>query len=102
MLPSSKKEGHIALHISVGSPSQNNRKLKKSPPPFFFEAVKGAVVKLLACGTRGPGLEPGTRYFKFSDWLSLVLCLCIIQFDREKKKKGGVMLQMPPSEASGQ
>ena len=30
----------------------------------------GGVVKLLTCGRKGPGFEPGSRHFEFRDWVS--------------------------------
>ena len=45
--------------------------------PFEFQTSlgilgsgSGRVVKLLACGARGPGLHSWSRYLNFRDWLS--------------------------------
>ena len=57
MLPSLKKDGQIALHMSVGSPSPTTESLTNAPLPF--KVLKGAAVKLLACRTRGPSINPG-------------------------------------------
>ena len=38
---------------------------------------------------KGSRYQPGTRSFKFSDCVSLVLFLCVIQFGRETGGGGG-------------
>ena len=37
---------------------------------FEFGSGGGRVVKLLACGARGPGFDSPPRHLNFRDWLS--------------------------------
>ena len=37
---------------------------------LFSWSSGGRVVRLLACGARGPGFDSRSRHLKFSDWLS--------------------------------
>ena len=52
-----KGGAHCFVHVCWLSIS-NNIKLNKCPP-LSFKALKGAAVKLLACRTRGLGINPG-------------------------------------------
>ena len=47
--------------------------LKESSPCTFLARYRsngGVVVKLLACGARGPGFDSRSRCYDFRDWLS--------------------------------
>ena len=82
---------------------QQQRAKQMPPPPF--KALKGAAVKLLACRTRGPGINPGIDSSNSVIVYLLLLFLCVIQFGRENgemERGGGLVLKMPHSEASGQ
>ena len=47
---------------------QNDR---EQPAEYFFMgSSSGVVVKLLACGARGPGFDSQSRLYDFRDWLS--------------------------------
>ena len=37
---------------------------------LFWGSGGGVVVKLLACGARGPGVDSRSRHLNFRDWLS--------------------------------
>ena len=58
------------------------------PPPF--KALKGAAVKLLACRTRGPGINPGLDSSNSVIVYLLLLFLCVIQFGRDNGGGAGV------------
>ena len=44
----------------------------KTPIPPPMRSSGGLVVKLLACGARGPGFDSRCRRYDFRDWLSHV------------------------------
>ena len=75
-----KGGAHCFAHVSWLSVS-NNIKLNKCPPPF--QSFKGSSGYALGLQNKGSRYQPGTRSFKFSDCVSLVLFLCVIQFGRE-------------------
>ena len=73
-------------------------------PPSPFKALKGAAVKLLACRTRGPGINPGLDSSN-SVIVYLLLLFFYVLFslaEKMEKWRGGAGVEMPHSEASGQ
>ena len=75
-------------------------KAKQMPLPLSFKALKGAAVKLLACRTRGPGINP--RLDRSNSVIVYLLFYFFVLFSLTEKMEGALMLQMPPSKASGQ
>ena len=60
----------LSRHLSAFPWIELRTSLDTSILSFLSRSSAGAVVKLLACGARGPGFDSRSRSYDFRDWLS--------------------------------